>query len=80
MCAREWVNIERLKREMRGIPPMKAVSPAELDLMRARRAKVIADAATIEAEEVPKESLFQPPVTTPPTPMPPRGGGDLNNK
>ena len=34
VLAREWQNLERLKREMRGIPPLRAASVSEALALR----------------------------------------------
>ncbi len=77
-AAREWQSIERLKREMRGIPALKAMSAGELASIRRAKARALNDAPVIDAEEVSKESLSTDPVPAPPPPEPPRGGGDLD--
>ena len=60
-----WEKLERLKREMRGIPPLKAIDSPKWP--RRARAKLIdAGDAAIEIEA--KESLSTPTVTAPPTP------------
>lgn len=63
-----WVTIERLKREMRGIPPLKAIS-APWPMKRAR-ARVNSDEPR-EIEIVSKESLLSQTVTTPAEPSTP---------
>ena len=60
-----WEKLERLKREMRGIPPLKAIDSPKWP-KRARAKLVDAGDAAIEIEA--KESLLTPTVTAPPTP------------
>ena len=52
-CARSWMELERLKREMRGIPPLAAAKASEL-LTRLKRARpaALAEPVEIEPEEV----------------------------
>jgi hypothetical protein len=64
-----WEKLERLKREMRGIPPLKAIDSPKWP--RRARAKLIdAGDAAIEIES--KESISTPTVTAPPTPPAPK--------
>ena len=55
-CTRAWVELEKLKREMRGIPPLKPMSLNDLLLKRARRASAITDAVETPAAPAPVES------------------------
>jgi hypothetical protein len=81
-AAREWVAIERLKREMRGVPPMKPTSPTEMLAIKAALRKKLNSAteSIVDTELEAKESLSPAPVPTPPTTEPQVGGGDLDNK
>ena len=63
-----WVTIERLKREMRGIPPLKAIS-APWPMKRAR-ARAVNDEPQ-EIEITTKESLLSQTVATPRDPSTP---------
>ncbi|MEI8290943.1 MAG: hypothetical protein WCH99_15875 [Verrucomicrobiota bacterium] len=42
LCTRSWIELERLKREMRGIPPLAAAKVGELlaNLKRAKPAEI----------------------------------------
>jgi hypothetical protein len=46
-CVRSWIEIERLKREMRGIPPLAATKASEL-LARVNRARPAAIGEPVE--------------------------------
>ena len=55
-CTRAWVELERFKREMRGIPPLAPHSLNEMPMKRLRgRVTALAEPEPIEQE--PKESL-----------------------
>jgi hypothetical protein len=78
LLARVWVELERMKREMRGIPPLSGHKLNEL--LRDARAPRDAGPAPLELDSEqamvePKESLNADPVTAPPTPKPPSANG-----
>jgi hypothetical protein len=79
-CARVSVELEYLKREMRGLPRLAAVKFDELTKRRAP--KRIAAAEPIEAEQITttadKESTSPPPtVPAPPSPTPKSSAHDV---
>ena len=71
LLAREWVGVMMLKRLMRGLPPLKAVSLKEvMDARKANTKHAEPTDAFIELDPAPTE-LTTPPtptVTAPPTP------------
>jgi hypothetical protein len=49
-CTRAWIDLEKLKREIRGIPPL---APAKMrELLDLKRAKPLAIADAIPADEL----------------------------
>lgn len=78
-CALAAIDIERIKREMRGLPPLATHKLRELLDLRTPKRVAITDAeATVELDT--RESLSTPPVPAPPTTEPQAGGGVVNNK
>jgi hypothetical protein len=76
-----WLELERFKRELRGIPRLLGSSVSELNAaLRARRKPAEVSAPTYtEVEAVPqtKESLNPQTVPTPPTPDAPMAGAGV---
>ena len=52
-CAKAWTEVERLKREMRGIPPLAAVKVSELGAgMKRAKPAALREPVELEPEEV----------------------------
>lgn len=78
LLAREWINMERLKRELRGIPPLASHKLSEL--LRSAKADAAPRATPLELEselviDESKESLNPQTVTAPPDPEPTMANG-----
>jgi hypothetical protein len=53
-CARSWIELERLKREMRGIPPLAAAKVTET-LARMKRSKPMLSLEPVEIDAEPTQ-------------------------
>ena len=52
-CTRTWIDLERLKREMRGIPPLAAAKLTELGAgMKRAKPAALKEPVELEPEEV----------------------------
>ena len=75
-CVRGWIELERLKREMRGLPPLAPHKLDEIAKFKRQQAKIIESPSAaayteIDESDESKESLTEPTVTAPPDPKTP---------
>jgi hypothetical protein len=68
LALKHWVEAERLKREMRGLPPL---APHKVSELLKRKEKRISSRPQIIEIDPPKESLSSTTVTAPPPPAAP---------
>jgi hypothetical protein len=62
LCARAWIDLERMKREIRGVPPL---APHKAHELMRRQKRIPSQTIDIEPSE---DSPKPEPVPAPPTP------------